>query len=184
MPIYFKRKKDQFGGPDLGFLRLLKPIQSIVPSTKTFYNLSSQNRRILKKSKKSGHETWLIAGSAAEWSKDGLPEYGFEMVKEFTGAIGAGLVVERNICKEFDYLEFSTIDDENYEGPKSFEGYSGGSLWSLYYTTKKSVITVNSYILSGVIFSQSNKVEGERLIRCHGEDSIYKELVDKANPAY
>jgi hypothetical protein len=56
---------------------------------------------------------------------------------------------------------------------------SGGGLWQvLLRKSQEGKLEVSDYILSGVAFYQSPLMEGSRSIRCHGRQSIYKNVID------
>ena len=191
--VYFGRGENGFDGPDLGLLVLPDAVASkVIPSTKNFYNLllrrdtARDPRRAIDRdglgepaSDGDPAETWILAGTPAESESAGPPEAGFDQIKEFEGQAGLGAVVSASTGEGFDYLHFSAKYDENYEGPESFEGYSGGSLWHLRGVLDEGRFTVKDWILSGVPFWQSARTGSERIIRCHGPKSIYERLIDK-----
>lgn len=180
IPISIWEGESDPNQPDLGLLVLPDPIASVIPSTKTFYNLSKRRDKILHNPEPIfGSSTWLLSGAAAEWTEDGPPERDFERVKNLLAATGASLVEKEEIIGGFDYLELDAIYDENYDGPQNFGGYSGGSLWHVPATRKGDTVTVTDCILSGVICWQSRLTDSKRIIRCHGRKSIYKHLIDK-----
>ena len=90
-----------------------------------------------------------------------------------------GLAENERTLGDFDYLDFPAEYDENYEGPESFGGYSGGSLWHILANWKDDKIIVKDCILSGVAFWQSELIDSQRIIKCHGRKSIYQNLIDK-----
>ena len=191
--VCFGRGENGSDGPDLGLLVLPNPVASrVIPSTKNFYNLLLRREPALDPQRAidrdgSGEpasdgdlaETWILAGTPAESESDGPPESGFDQIKEFEGQAGLGTVVSANTAEGFDYLRFSAKYDENYEGPGSFEGFSGGSLWHLRGVLDEGEFIVRDWILSGVPFWQSEIAGAERIITCHGPKSIYERLIDK-----
>jgi hypothetical protein len=82
-------------------------------------------------------------------------------------------------------LIFETLYNEHYEGPQSFAGYSGGGLWQLLVNKEAEGFRVTDFLLSGVAFHQSHKIQrqsGEivREITCHGRLSLYSVLISEA----
>ena len=187
------RGENKSDGPDLGLLILPDPVASrIIPSTKMFYNLLKRREAALESraaidqdgigqpdSDGDAAETWVLVGTPAESQADGPPEAGFDRVKEIEGQMGLGAVVSSQRVEGFDYLDFSAKYEENYEGPESFEGYSGGSLWHLSGVLNGNEFLLKNLILKGVPFWQSAKTCSERIIKCHGPKSIYELLIDK-----
>ena len=191
-PVYLGRGENGPDGPDLGLLVLPNPVASrVIPSTKNYYNLLLRRDTALDPQRAIDRngvgepasdgdlaETWILAGTPAESESDGPPEAGFDQTKEFEGQAGFGAVVSSNKVEGFDYLRFSAKYDENYEGPKSFEGYSGGSLWHLRGVLNEGEFILKDWILSGVPFWQSAITGSERIVTCHGPKSIYERLIN------
>ncbi len=191
--VYFGRGENGSDGPDLGLLVLPDLVASkVIPSTKTFYNLLLRREAALDRQRAIDRdgpgkpasdgdptESWILVGTPAESESAGPPQAGFDQVKEFEGQAGLGAVVSASTVEGFDYLGFSAKYDENYEGPGSFEGYSGGSLWHLRGVLDKGEFVVKDWILSGVPFWQSAVTGSERIITCHGPKSIFERLIDK-----
>ena len=164
------RKKPQ--GPDLGLLIVPK---SIVPSTKTPYNLTKRRRRVLENPRPIETRVWAVVGTPEEWTASGEPQAGFDPIKEQRGVIGLGVVNNEYEQDDFDYLEFSLGFNARYEGPRCFKGCSGGGLWHIPLEKNQSgKTTIQDPILSGVVFYQSDPQEANPVIRCHGRKSIYE----------
>lgn len=63
--------------------------------------------------------------------------------------------------------------------PKNFGGISGGGLWQiLLKDSSVDKFEPTCYILSGLAFYQSELKANKRLIRCHGRQSIYKNVYE------
>ena len=184
------RGENMSDGPDIGVLVMPDLVASkTIPSTKTFYNLLKRQETALSSPIVSGIDqsfgdgdsvqTWVLSGIPAESEVDGPPEAGFDVVKELEGLMGLGSVVSKETAKGFDYLNFSAVYDEIYEGPRSFEGFSGGSLWRLRGVMNRDEFILKEFTLMGVPFWQSDRIGSERIIKCHGPKSIYERLLDK-----
>src|SRR3990172_1041210 len=156
-------------GPDLAFLTIPQPFVGTLKAKKTFYNLCKRRSRILEKQPSINEGVWLITGMVEELTSEAPPERGYERVKVFRGMCGAGIIGSECRKDEFDYLEFEAKYNENYEGPQSYKGYSGGGLWQLIIDkSKDGVFQIKERILSGVIFYQSPITGIIRSIKCHG----------------
>jgi hypothetical protein len=73
---------------------------------------------------------------------------------------------------EHDYYDFQ-VDTTRPGMPKDFGGFSGGGLWRV--LVYSSPVTGNidwAQRLKGVVFWQFPIVNGDRVIRCHGPNSI------------
>ncbi len=165
-------------GPDLGALLLPASIVSIVHSTKGFYNLSKR-REILSSAPSIDLGVWVLCGMAHEWTSETTPEHGYQRVKIFRGICGGGIVSNQRTTKGYDYVDFETNYEGTYEGPQSYEGFSGGGLWKLMVArTSAGELVIKEKILSGVAFYQSTLVKSRRAIICHSRQSIYGSAID------
>lgn len=171
--IRIARGQVESEGPDLGALILPETVASTIKSTKSFYNLTRRQQA------SSGLPAidlgvWLLCGMAHEWTSDSAPEHGYKKVKIFRGICGAGIVANERTSGQYDYIDFMTKYDEAYEGPQSFEGFSGGGLWQLVIAKESTgELVVREKVLSGVAFYQSALVEEHRSVVCHARQSIY-----------
>jgi hypothetical protein len=181
--VSLPNRGDPSGGPDLGLLIPPPQILDTLRARKSFYNLSKRCELALAKKPPIDHGMWVLSGSADEWVTDGGPERGYARVKVFRGGLGAGVVTKEYEIGQFDYLVFEALYNELYEGPDSFEGFSGGSLWQILVEHDGAAWRIRDNRLSGVAFFQSGKKNNEegliREIICHGSRSIYRDLVDR-----
>lgn len=165
-------------GPDIGVLLLPTPTVSTIKANKSFYNL---RKAVEAEQGYIGIEYgfWLICGMAHEWTSDTEPEGGYERVKIFRGIYGAGKVGNERTIGGFDYLDFHTQYDHDYEGPQSYGGFSGGGLWQIVVgKDSDGAQLIKKKILPGVIFYQSDLKDDKRTIVCHGRDSVYRAVVN------
>lgn len=166
-------------GPDLGLLILDRSQLGSIKAMKSFYNLSKRRDQILSNPPATDMGVWLLSGMAEEWTTNTTPERGYERVKVFRGMHGEGLVEVEYMRNGYDFLEFKTKYNENYKGPQSYRGYSGGGLWHLLIAKREDGgLEVTDRILSGVAFYES-PIEGQiRTIKCNGRRSIYCNAID------
>lgn len=160
-------------GPDLGLLVLGDPDVIRLKTMKTFYNLTSRRERMLSAPPLIGAGGWFLVGIAAEWTSDLPPERGFTRVKAFRGLCGAGVVTSEHEAGDYDYLHFEAKYDGLYEGPESYQGFSGGGLWQIQLKERDGKLELSDVLLSGVAFYQSEVVSDIRTIYCHGRRSVY-----------
>ena len=167
-------------GPDLGLLILPKAVCSqFIPSTKVFYNLTNRGKRVMQNPWPIDTGLWALVGAPAEGTVAAEPEAGFATVKEQHGLIGIGGVNKEFEKGCFDYLDILVNYNSGYEGPKRFQGCSGGGLWHLHFEkTEDGRIVTKESILSGVAFWQSRTDDGKRIVRCHGRKSIYQRAIE------
>jgi hypothetical protein len=172
-------------GPDLGLLIPPPQILETLRARKSFYNLSKRRDSALTRRSPLDHGVWVLSGIANEWVADGAPERGYSRVKVFRGGLGAGIVTKEHEIGRYDYLVFEALYNEFYEGPDSFEGFSGGSLWQILLEHDGATWKITNSLLSGVAFFQSTKKNSEegtiREIICQGSRSIYRNLIDRVH---
>ena len=166
-------------GPDLGLLMLSTPQVNTIMAYKSFYNLAKRRNQILADPPQIDEGVWFICGMPEEWTNDEPPEKGYQIIKEFRGLCGAGIVKAEQQRDKLDYLYFETKYNKSYEGPQMFQGVSGGGLWQIIVVkSQNGELIIKDKILSGVVFFQSDLENGLRMIKCHGRRSIYGEAID------
>jgi hypothetical protein len=170
-------------GPDIGLVLLAPADVSWLSSMKTFYNLDKRRESMLAAPRPIELGGWFLSGMIGESTSELSPEHGFARVKAFRGFTGAGVVAAERRREGFDYLEFQAKYDAAYEGPRSFEGVSGGGLWQAVFEEREGAICVSKVLLSGVAFFQSSIQNDVRTISCHGRQSIYDVVVGKFESA-
>lgn len=165
-------------GPDLGLLILPREIVATLNAILSFYNLEKRRERMLTDPPGIEDGGWILVGMVHEWTRDVAPEKGYQRVKRFRSLSGGGIVTKEFTEGEFDYLNFQAKYDEAYDGPQSYEGFSGGGLWQVFAEDEGDEFRLSEYFLSGVPFHQS-EIEGiQRTIECHGRKSIYQAVID------
>jgi hypothetical protein len=160
-------------GPDLGLILLPMERLGQIKALQSFYNLSKRREKMLSDPPEITRGVWLLCGYPDEWAKDQEAEGGFAQVTGFKALCYGGGVDNECIREGFDYLDFH-VDSGQLQ---SFGGVSGGGLWHV--LLKKSLegkLEVSDSIFSGVAFYESPLVDGSRSIRCHGRQSIYKNV--------
>jgi len=160
-------------GPDLGLLILAEHDAANLKARRTLYNLATRRDEMLSRPRSIQDGGWFLMGMVHEQTEDLPPERGFTRVKGFHGHCGAGVVSAERTTGEYDYLDFEAKYGAGYEGPQSFQGYSGGGLWQMVYTEREGRFEIKDALLSGVAFYESALVGDLRTIYCHGRRSIY-----------
>lgn len=161
-------------GPDLGLVVLAQPeIHKLEAQGKVFYNLANRRERMLNSPPANELGAWILCGIAHEWTRDAPPGR-FDRVKEFRGTCGLGVLAGQREADGFDYLRFEAKYDAAYEGPESYEGFSGGGLWQLLVEERDGLPRVKELLLQGVTFYQHERVAERRVIECHGRRSVYE----------
>ncbi len=177
--ICVARGANESDGPDLAILILPQSHLGIIKAVKSFYNLPKRRNRLLENLPPINDGFWVLSGMSDEVTIDAPPEGGFGRVKVFHGFYGAGVVEAEYLVNGYDFLEFKAKYNETYEGPGSFQGFSGGGLWHLLISkSENGKLRVTDEILSGVAFYQSPIEEHMRTIKCNGRLSIYKNVID------
>jgi hypothetical protein len=166
-------------GPDLALLILDSSQVGSIKAMKSFYNLSKRRDQILSNPPAIDVGVWLLSGMAEEWTTNTALEKGYERIKVFRGMHGKGLVEVEYMRNGYDFLEFKAKYNEDYKGPQTYGGYSGGGLWHLLIVKREDGgAEVTDRILSGVAFWESPIEDRIRKIKCNGRQSIYRNVID------
>lgn len=180
--VSIARGTSKSDGPDLALLLLPQPEAGTIRASKSFYNLSKRRDGTLSHPIRIDLGVWCLCGMVHEWTMDAAPERGYDTVKIFQGICGGGVVRTEYERNGFDYLEFEARYGPSYEGPQSFEGFSGGGLWQLLLSKSEGgEIMLRDKLFAGVAFYQSTLENGVRIIKCHGRKSIYGAVIDVMN---
>jgi hypothetical protein len=150
-------------GPDLALLRIPAERVGSISAYRLFYNLA----RPASPPKVHHVELRVLMG---------VPETLGVFKDDFAQLIIHGLFcdveAEPKIRASFDYIDLSV----NVSGPDThsdFRGVSGGGLWKVRVYQNRSIGKTDFFgILEGVAFHQSDLVDGRRILRCHGPESI------------
>jgi hypothetical protein len=116
---------------------------------------------------------WAISGAPRETARIEDPVSSFEYRIHFGG-------IDNYKHNGFDYLDMGLSYKHGDNLPGTFQGVSGGGLWSTQVTYVKDT---NEYLwnrnldLEGIAFYEHLAPVGS-FIRCHGRRSIYEKGVD------
>ncbi len=161
-------------GPDLGLIVLGHHDYSWLQARKSFYNLERRREQMLSDPPVNKFGLWYVSGMAAERTSDLPPERSFTRVKGFHGLCCDGEVTAERTKGPYDYFDFEVKYHDEYDGPQSFEGFSGGGLWQIVLKEASGKLHISEILLSGVAFYQSDRVDDIRTIYCHGRKSVYE----------
>lgn len=176
--IAIARGPEDSRGPDLGLLVLSATDAKNLGTGKFFYNLLKRSERLLVEPPPADKGAWVLCGMAEEWTEDRPPPKGYARVKCFRGLCGAGDLAGERVEGGFDYISFEVKYGEDYIGPQSYKGFSGGGLWQILLEDRDDgSVEISELILSGVAFYESPLAEERRIIECHGRRSIYEGVV-------
>jgi hypothetical protein len=168
-------------GPDLGIIIPPPQTTAVLSAIKSFYNLSKRRDTALTEAPRLDLGMWALSGFANDWTRDAPAERNYAKVKIFQGGLSVGTTPRLYEIGNFDYFAFPALYNTKYEGPESYEGFSGGSLWQILVAHDGSDWRVTDSLLSGVAFFQSEKMdrdEGTERDICHGRKSLYGLLID------
>jgi hypothetical protein len=166
-------------GPDLAFVifrdaKLLGTLRSL----KSFCYLESQNREFFE-SPHLNRMNWVIAGSPFEAVK--VSQEGRIINVNFINFAGEAFFCRQSSRNGFDYFDLRILSGEGVF-PQSYEGVSGGGIWLIPLEIDGNDHATIGYarpILAGVAFYQFPEENKFRVIRGHGECSIYVNVLNK-----
>lgn len=172
------RGRDHSKGPDIGLIILPQADIGHLKSEKTFFNISKRRDRFSRRFIAKEQGFWFTCGIIGETEKDLGPKPGFGAVKGYQGLCGVSGVTKEYTDSGFDYLEV-TVDYQtgSPDLPYSFGGCSGGGVWQVpLQKDSQGQITPEEYLLSGVVFYQTEAENNHCILRCHGRQTVYAKV--------
>jgi len=146
-------------GPDLAFLRIPSERVGAIQAFCVFEDLKPRPKTVPARL-----EGWMAMGVPKE-------------LGTFTETHASLELRGENVFPSYvpgnpDYYDFEV--NINLPGtPQDFGGFSGGGLWRILIYENPSMGKIDwVHRLKGVIFWQYPPVDGRRIIRCHGQESI------------
>jgi len=144
-----------------------------------FWDLDLYGDIILKEERPTDEGAWVLFGCLDEGTEQLERDEHFLDITKYQCMAGFGGVNDDGWTEDrFDYLKFAVSYDDDSDAPASFGGCSGGGLWQVPLVIKEDAIVHQQPILSGVAFYQSDVVEDQRTITCHGRHSIYRRATE------
>lgn len=167
-------------GPDLGIIRIPDFYVSRLTAKKSFWNLSKFRKEIMKNPSPLNKGMWTVFGCPSVSIEQHSPDKNFLQRISVTGLIGYSGIEDVGETNGYDYYNLLISYDEIASPPSSFAGVSGGGLWHIILTLKDDgTIISHRPILSGVAFYQTEVKNGDRVIICHGRNSIYDSVYSR-----
>jgi hypothetical protein len=155
-------------GPDLVFLRIPPEQVGALKAFRVFYVMPEN---VAEAPTNEFIRNWALFGAPAAFSKQKQTHLEFEINILFVKEHGPAIM-----RAGYDYHEYELPLDV-LEGHTSFGGLSGGGLWRIDSFVSPSTGRPDSIAtLFGVIFYETEIVNGNRTIRCHGPQSIASAL--------
>lgn len=158
-------------GPDVALLQIPQDrVGSFTAVGRLFFPLSIKRERQLDCSL----ETTFLMGAPAlrgTFSTEmAIPELqGMNVILD--SGCYSSLALSMNIRPQFDYVDV-LIDTTQPDVASSFEGVSGGGLWTVYLYPGANGEIQNFKTLSGVAFWQEYAENSALRVRCHGPQSL------------
>ena len=172
------RGKDDSIGPDIGLIVLPRVNIGRLKAEKSFFNVDKRIELSDKFFISTDRGFWFTFGFPGEFEEDIQPRRGFAAIKGYQGLCGISGITKEYEDSGYDYLEMSIeYGIDNSDLPSSFGGVSGGGVWQVPLSKdSEGHLKPDEYILSGVIFYQTNLEANHRLIRCHGRKTVYQNV--------
>jgi len=167
-------------GPDLSFIVLPSKKVSEIKPYKHFIDLAVDREIMLNNPPEVHGGIWFLCGAVGEKTREEKSSRGLGQVLSLEGTCSA-VGADRFYTQDgFDYIESDVEYGKGINLPDTFGGMSGGGLWQV--TVKKyssGRFEPVGYFLSGVAFYQSEIRDSKRFIKCHGRESLYKNIYSK-----
>lgn len=163
-------------GPDLALLEIPPHFVPTIKGRKSFVNLAKRRAMLSTRPPRLEKALWAVMGVVQEKSEvKPRTESGLVLVN-IRGEAFFGVTCTADDRGGYDYLTTSaktTLPNV----PASFRGVSGGGLWEVGLTMRKSTGEISwerEHHFRGVAFWEQPKPPNEIAIRCHGPRSIFE----------
>jgi len=162
-------------GPDIGLIILPHETIGRLKAEKSFFNIDRRRDRFNQGFIPIDRGFWFTLGFPGVFEFDIEPNRGFSEIKGYYGLCGISGIRKEYENNGYDYLEMSIkYESHNKNLPNSFGGVSGGGIWQVPLSrNNQGSLEPDEYILSGVIFYQTQLQENQRFLRGHGRNVIY-----------
>lgn len=166
-------------GPDISVIILPLSEVPAIKAKKVFWNLDKYQVEILQGQRDISDGPWVLCGCPDTYTQRAQKLDGFDHVIQHRAFAWLSGIAKEWTEHRFDYLDYHVAYDESGDVPKSFGGVSGGGLWQVRLVQNNAGdIAHENLILSGVAFCESDIVDNQRMITCHGRSSVYRNVVE------
>jgi hypothetical protein len=163
-------------GPDLAFFRLPVDVIDALKPIVSFANMELSRTNALA-GEPSPKSVDAVVGVVEEWTKQAINETSHLKVP-IEGLINVGKVIGKSTSAGFDLFRFQSTPESGFQLPSSYKGTCGGGLWRLFVSEDENdSAAVLERRLVGVAFYQTEVENGTRDLICHGQSSIYNNLL-------
>jgi hypothetical protein len=164
-------------GPDLAFIWLPPQLHTTLQASVSFVNGDSQRADFRAGVRFSEQRADFVTGGVAEWTAPAEIEGGRHLVI-FKALANAGQIIEDREANGLDVMRFQPIPAPDFVLPKSYEGMSGGGLWSLFVEKgDDEYFRIIHRKLVGVAYWEDPRESGLHII-CQGPRSVYGKLYE------
>jgi len=163
-------------GPDLALLEIPANLVRTIEGRKSFLNLGKRQAMLTTHPPRFEKTLWAVMGMVAQTSEVKPREESGRVPVNIRGEAFFGVTCTAEERDGYDYLTtYAKTTLPNV--PASFKGVSGGGLWEIGLTMKKSTGEITwelEHHFRGVAFWEQPKPPNEVAIRCHGPRSIFE----------
>lgn len=162
-------------GPDIGFLKLPQDSIGWLRATNIFHNLKKRQNSMLSTLDAAPYVDSLV-GVVAERTQELSPVHADSSLLGVSAVFLSGETRNYRIAGGLDLIDFLPSWNEELEPPNSYGGVSGGGLWRLFLASDLN--SKRGQSLLGVAFYQSDEIDYQRTITCHGPVTVYDKLIE------
>jgi len=172
--------KNDSDGPDISLIVLPQENIGRLKAEKSFFNIDRRCNRFSTGFMPIDQGFWFTLGYPDVFESSIEPSHGFEAIKGFKGLCGISGIRKEYENHGYDYLEMSIEYESNNQNlPDSFGGVSGGGIWQVPLSRNShGKLETDEYILSGVIFYQTQLEINNRFLKGHGRKTIYFKIFE------
>jgi hypothetical protein len=157
-------------GPDIAFVQLPPSVQNYLAAEQVFQSFELR----FKKPSQVAIHAFLLCGVIAEKSR--LKKINSQArTDEHTMVEGGGIVIrERDAPNGYDLFDFKLSQNQDIQRPHSYGGLSGSAVWRVPLKAGQGQPTIY-----GVVFHEIDQdKDGNRIITCHGPQTVYVKLLE------
>jgi len=161
-------------GPDIAFLSVPPRYLPTIMASKAFHDLAPDQSSLLNSPPPLENGIWFACGSPRRIMELVPSEVGYREVWSVNQLCFAGPAAAAFTKGEHDYIEMLT-EARARDSLPTYKGLSGGGLWQvLLIRSPSGTIEPVRYLLSGLVYFQTDVQDGKRSLRCHGRRSLYE----------
>ena len=165
-------------GPDLAVILLPEQETAWITASQSYWVISENRLQHPSVTYNNDSSIVFLTGFPDILTSGLGPQSQFSKTIRYTCSSFYGPIERESSDDIYDYLEVCVEYGNSGDIPSTFRGLSGGGVWKLplWYDENNKQVKAKDPVLYGVAFYESVVEENRRHIKCHGPQSIYKNV--------